>query len=229
MPKGAIMNVAFAQATVDSGIPSRMSVDDIAIELFAAGQPAPVHALSAGECTVADRLGKRARFEYLCGRAAQKSALAALGLDTDTSLVRMPHRSLSLTHAGDIAVAAYTGADRVLGIGVDFEPHANVNADRARFFLTPRELQTWPDVLHPDHAPDLLRLWTVKEALYKATADNDALTVRDFTVNEPWAWNGVAALTGRPDVALRYVTTVARGGYLTVAAAFAAQPAMAAV
>ena len=222
------MNVTFAQATVDSGIPSRMVIDDVTIELFAAGQPAPVHALSAGERTVAERLSKRARVEFLRGRAAQKSALAALGLDTDTSLVRMPHRNHSLTHAGDIAVSAFTNAERVLGIGVDFEPHANVSADRARFFLTQHELQTWPDVLQPHHAPDLLRLWTVKEALYKATADNDALTVRDYTVNEPWAWNGAAALAGRPDVALRYVTAVARGGYLTVAATFAPQPTAAA-
>ncbi len=222
------MHFTLAQATVDSGIPSRMVIDDVNIELIAAGQPAPVHALSTGERTVADRLGKGARIEFLRGRAAQKTALAALGLDTDTSLVRMPHRSHSLTHAGDIAVSAYTSAERVLGIGVDFEPDAKVSADRARFFLTQRELETWPDVLQPHHAPDLLRLWTVKEALYKATADNDALTVRDFTVNEPWAWSGIATLGSRPDVALRYVTTVARGGYLTVAAVLAPQMAAAA-
>jgi phosphopantetheinyl transferase (holo-ACP synthase) len=215
------MHVTFAQASIDSGIPSRIAIDDIAVELFAAGQPAPVQALTAGEKLVADRLGKKARLEFLRGRAAQKSALAALGLDTDTSTVRMPHRNHSLTHAGDIAVSAYTSAERVQGVGVDFEPHANVNADRARFFLTQRELQTWPDVLNPDHAPDLLRLWTVKEALYKATADNDGLTVRDYTVLEPWAWNGCAVLASRPELRLRYVTTVARGGYLTVAATIA--------
>lgn len=206
-------------ATLDAALPAQVDVEGAAVTLYAAAAPARFDALAPAEREVAQRLGGHARAEFLRGRAALKACLGALGLNTDTSVLHMPHRNLSLTHAADVAVAAYTAAGHVEGVGVDYEPHGPVAGRLARFFLTDRELTSHID--EQQHGDHLLRLWTVKEALFKATHDNDQLTVRDYECHEVWNWQGSASLLPRAGLRFRYVTVAAMGGYLSVAVAVA--------
>ena len=119
-------------------------------------------------------------------------------------------------------MAAYTAGAQVLGVGVDFEPHGPIAGRLARFFLTERELPSRID--EPQHGDQLLRLWTVKEALFKATHDNEQFTVLDYECHDVWNWQGSASLLPRPDVLFRYVTMGLVGGYLSVAVALAPPP-----
>jgi hypothetical protein len=84
-----------------------------------------------------------------------------------------------------------------------------------RFFLTEREAAAI--VGAPDAA---LRLWTVKEALYKATPDNAGLGLRMFEVTDPAADSGTAQLTGRRALGFHYTTWRGAGGVLSAALAF---------
>ena len=163
-------------------------------------------AVGLEELTAAERAqlpaGPRRR-DWLLGRAALKRLLGG----GDTSGVRFPHRSLSLSHAGGLAVAAGVEGGQG-GVGVDYEPGRGVEPRTARFFLRPPERQ-------PGRAGDLLRLWTVKEALFKATPGNEGATLLDYETVDPGAGAGEALDgTGR---AFRYASAAVRGGWLTVA------------
>jgi hypothetical protein len=170
------------------------------VELAAIGTPVSLSDLTPGERAQVPE-GPR-RTEWLRGRAALK---LLLGRDADTSTVTFPHRSLSLTHAAGWAVAAGCDDDTGghIGLGVDFEGGRRVDPRAARFFLRPHE------------RGDLLRLWTVKEALFKATPDNGGAMLLDYEVADPDALAG-----GARDQAghrFRYTSAPLRQGWLTIA------------
>src|SRR5688500_7635057 len=102
------MNFATNAPGLNGAVPAQVHVENAPVTLFAAAQPASADMLFPAEREVAQRLGTRARMEFLRGRAALKASLGALGLDLDTSRITMPHRSMSLTHAANVAIAAYT-------------------------------------------------------------------------------------------------------------------------
>ena len=146
------------------------------------------------------------RRDWLLGRAVLK---ALVGAAFDTSALVFPHRRLSLTHAGGTAWAVEADGG-VVGTGVDFEPARSVVGPRAaRFFLGPAERAA----VSTD--ADRLRLWTVKEAVFKATPANDRVVLADYTLDDPAGASGTAA--GPRGEELRYATVAAAGGVLTVA------------
>ena len=142
------------------------------------------------------------RDDWLLGRAALKHLLGG----SDTSQVRFPHRSLSLSHAGGLAVGVRVDGGQA-GVGVDYEPWRPGDPRTARFFLRAGERERAGD-------GDLLRLWTVKEALWKATPRNCGATRLDYETADPADSVGPAAGRGR---AFRYASRSVRGGWLTVA------------
>ncbi len=159
--------------------------------------------LTVEELTVDERAalpGGLRRGDWLLGRAALRLVLDG----ADTSAVRFPNRSLSLTHAGGLAVAAASAGVQA-GLGVDYEGRRTIDPRTTRFFL------------HDDEAvgDDLLRLWTVKEALYKATPRNADRVLIDCQVVDPAAVAGVA--TDRSGRSFRYVSERVRSAWLTVA------------
>lgn len=117
--------------------------------------------------------GARAH-DWLLGRAALK----AHGIG-DTSIVAFPNRCLSLTHSAGMAVAARCDGTQA-GLGVDLEGWRTIDPRAARFFL------------RPDEQGDLLRLWTVKEALFKATPANAGAVLVDYRVDDPQTLEGTA-------------------------------------
>jgi hypothetical protein len=165
------------------------------IELAEATTPAPLAQLTAGERALLPT-GER-RHDWLLGRAALKAA--GVG---DTSTLVFPHRCLSLTHSAGVAVAARCDGDQA-GVGVDLEAWRTIDPRTARFFLRPGE------------AGDLLRLWTVKEALFKATPANGGVALVDYEVDDPSALEGTAR--DRRGRAFEYLSRRRPDGWLTVA------------
>jgi hypothetical protein len=178
----------------------------------------PVRIAAGDERLAPDALypAERARFDSLPTEARRRdwllgrSALKALvGAAFDTAALSFPHPRLSLTHAGGTAFAVMAG-ETVVGTGVDFEPDSRaVDPRAARFFLDPAERAA------ACTGGDLLRLWTVKEALFKATPGNARVVLADYALDDPAAACGSA--TGPRDEDLRYATVAAAGGVLTVA------------
>jgi hypothetical protein len=161
---------------------------------------APATVLTAGELAAAPD-GPR-RHDWLLGRAALK----AHGIG-DTSTVAFPNRCLSLTHSAGVAVAARCDGDQA-GVGVDLEGWRTIDPRTARFFLKPNE------------QGDLLRLWTVKEALFKATPANAGAVLVDYEVDDPLAMEGTAR--DRHGRAFEYLSRRRPEGWLTIAVCHAA-------
>ncbi|HVF14171.1 MAG TPA: hypothetical protein VM942_06190 [Acidimicrobiales bacterium] len=184
----------------------RDSALGVPVELVATGAPVAVADLSPGERAQVPVVDGPRRGEWLQGRSALKQLL---GPGTDTSTVTFPNRCLSLTHAAGLAVAARCDEEGgQVGLGVDFEGRRAIDPRAARFFLRDQE------------QGDLLRLWTVKEALFKATPDNGGAMLLDYEVDDAGALAGTA--TDRRGRRFRYASRRLRQGWLTIAVGHAA-------
>ena len=169
------------------------------VELAFATEPLDPDDLAPGErARLPDGLR---RHDWLLGRAALKALLGP----GDTSSVKFPSRSLSLTHSAGLAVAARCGGPQA-GLGVDFEGWRAIDPRAARFYLAPHE------------QGDLLRLWTVKEALFKATPGNAGAVFLDYEVDDAAALGGSAR--DRHGRTFEYVSRPVPEGWLTLAASF---------
>lgn len=171
----------------------------VPIRLHAARRTARLGALSPAERAQVPA-GLR-RQDWLLGRAALKALLDG----ADTSMLRFPNRRLSLTHAAGLAVAVDAGGGQA-GVGVDYEGPRSPDPRSARFFLGEGERQC---------GGDLLRLWTVKESLFKATPDNAGAVMLDYEVADPRLLIGTA--TDRHGRVFRYTSRCLNEGWLTVA------------
>lgn len=138
--------------------------------------------------------------QWLRGRAALRAVMMRMSRFPHTASLRFPHPELSLTHTGEVAIAV--GVEGAEGVGVDLE--TRTPSDRAALrFLSPRE-----------RGGDARRLWTVKEACFKADPENAGATVSQFEIADPSAPVGRAGRDGR---SFLYASTEAFHGWLTVA------------
>ena len=146
-------------------------------------QPGPVGSLTALECAQMSALaGSERRRQWLMSRHALRVLLGLLGLPRDTAAYRFPHTRLSLTHAGRGAIAAGSVGAQSAGLGVDLEPDRPVDPRTTRFFLDAAEQAWLARMPRADRAAEQLRLWTVKEAVFKADLTNqDDAMLRDYT------------------------------------------------
>ena len=139
--------------------------------------------LSAGEHARAARFGNALlRDRYVIGRAALRTVLAAvLGVTPERvpivrgtrgrpQLDRAATLDFNVSHTGDVALIGVTREGR---IGVDIERgDRTINvAGIARKFLTPAERDRLAALDSDAARRDVLRLWTCKEAMSKATGD----------------------------------------------------------
>lgn len=156
-----------------------------------AGDPSPGNPPAGGAgVPAAGAAGDRRHREHQLGRRALRRVLAGLGDPTDPATVRFPHPRLSLTHSGGVALAVGTLDHTGAGVGIDLEPVAPVNPRAARLFLTGAEQAWWRTAAEPDA---LLRLWTVKEAVFKADLGNDGRILADYELSRPAGWTGHAS------------------------------------
>lgn len=105
----------------------------IRAQLATSDVPAPIESLTRGELRQSRKFRSGpACLDWLRGRAALKAVLAP---GYDTSRLQFPNRAISLTHAGELAVAVRTDDD-CEGIGIDFEPWGTqVDPRAAHLFL----------------------------------------------------------------------------------------------
>ncbi|RMI29440.1 4'-phosphopantetheinyl transferase superfamily protein [Nocardia stercoris] len=198
-----------------------------AVLVVTAAAPVTAADLSAGERDQFAGLPTAARRrEFLHSRRALKLAAACAGLGSDTAALSFPHRRLSLSHSGIRSAAALTvgATDRIAGVGIDLEAPRAVDPRTARFFLRPGELDAATDpAAH-------LRLWTIKEALFKADPANAGALLTDYRLDDPAAPTGTAHKPGSPGLRFCYRSDFRAGLYTTVAVALAAtEPALATV
>jgi len=192
----------------------------IPVLLVASTTPLDARALTPGELTQVGALSGASRgAQWLTARRALRLALAGAGRTTDTSTYRFPSPVASLSHSADVAVAAVLAADRgsVVGVGVDIELGRVPDPRTASFFLTESELG-WLESVPASTAPAVLtRLWTVKEALFKADPANAGTALRQYEVADPTAARGRATRAGEID--FQYVSLACPRGVISVAVA----------
>jgi len=145
----------------------------------------PIAELSRAEQTCLARFNfANRRRDWLCGRHALKKLLSALGRTADTSSIEFPDRQLSITHSGDIAIAAGTDAD-TQGLGIDYEPLRAINERVARWFLDDAEIDWLNHQPASCRTPHIIRLWTIKEAAFKSHPHNHDMTLGEFAIGDP--------------------------------------------
>src|SRR5262249_32612454 len=143
---------------------------------------------------------------WLTGRAALKSLLDSLGDPDETIEIEFPHRRYSLTHSGNFAVAVGTSSEELVGIGVDLEIHRQVRRETSRVFLDDRE-QAWLESCSETLiTKQLLRLWTIKESLFKSDPENGKRWFSDYRIETPQSQSGRAFLKDANSTEFRYVS-----------------------
>ena len=181
-------------------------------------EPLPPEELSSREKEIYVRQARSLRLDsWLRGRAALKRLLFRLGEDIDTAGIYFPHPTISLSHSGNSAVAAYAAPGRTSGLGIDFELSRTLRPGTERFFLTERE-QRWMRALRSSmRHRELLRLWTIKEALFKANPANRDSLLGHYDLCDPGPLAGQAKWKGDNGTFYRYATIVLDDGFLTIA------------
>ncbi len=163
--------------------------------------------LISGKASAAD-LGpaERRRYEaventaratsWLLGRAALKGLRSEVDGQVDgqagVDALSFPDRRFSLTHSAQLALAVAEPSGCLEGIGVDLEVDTHIRSAAARFFLTDRE-QTWlRSQARGRWCHHLLRLWCIKEAVFKANPGNAGTALADYTLERPGDAKGEA-------------------------------------
>ena len=179
------------------------------IHLVSATDPIEAGALDAsdrrqldGFCTV------QRREQWLRGRQALIELARRLEIDEPSSALRPPRRGLSLTHDDPLSIAA--GIDTNAGIGVDLESWRPIKTPMLRWYLTDSECAQ----MRVQSNFTRLRLWTIKEALYKASISNQGYALTDFEIDDISEMNGSASCNGQR---FRYTSLVLHRGILSIA------------
>ena len=146
---------------------------------------------------------------YRRGRAALASVLNRLRREDDPGTLTFPHDEFSISHTGAHAVALACPGGK--GVGVDLEQVGRrVPVKGMRLYLTEAERS-----LHEACDDEIrLRLWTVKEALFKAHPTNERLTLSQFVLDDARAWLGTASGAGER---FRYGSWACEVGWLAIA------------
>lgn len=191
------------------------------VRLRIATAAAPEDELSEGEKSLLGRFEQRSRqVSFLRGRHALKRLLFEAGRSTDSSSISFPNAEYSITHAGEIAIALALEPSQSLkefqlcGVGIDLEFERQMQPQSARFFLTDRE------AFCRDHDHDqeyLLRLWTVKEAMFKSDPENCKRRFANYETADPQLWCGHGKIVGDGASRIRYSSVILQNGFLSAA------------
>jgi phosphopantetheinyl transferase len=185
------------------------------IQACVESQPVAENRLSPGETAELTRMTAPARREsWLRGRAALKRLAAAVGGSEDTSTLKFPHPHYSLTHSENWAVAIGLPTPKLAGLGVDLELKGPPKPETARRFLNPSEVVWLRRMDELEHPRLLHRLWTVKEALFKADPENAGRTLKEYALADPGFKAGRAR---RGERTFHYASFEFPTGFLSVA------------
>ncbi|MFN8016337.1 MAG: 4'-phosphopantetheinyl transferase superfamily protein [Acidimicrobiia bacterium] len=120
----------------------------------------------------------------------------------------------SISHGKKTAYAA--SADKnsgILGLGIDFEEIRDLKPRAAKFYLTLNELEK----LNIDSDEDRIKLWTIKEAIFKAAPNNNNLVLRDFEITQLNSTSGFASQRNKNDHIFEFVYQKENDGILSIA------------
>jgi 4'-phosphopantetheinyl transferase EntD len=143
---------------------------------------------------------------WLTGRSALKKVLSKLGRSLDTGAITFPNPEISLSHSGDFAIAILTEDFNVKGVGVDIELIRTVRPATARFFLTKKEQDFVESVPASSRGDELLRLWTVKESLFKADINNERKGLTHYSLQDPSQTTGYGRMRGAGNFSYKYTS-----------------------
>lgn len=192
---------------------------DVLLKVAISSESIALDRLSSKELERLCELGTSARrVEWLKGRSAFKRLLNSLGEAEETASIAFPNSRFSLTHSGDFAVALGTYSGKLSGIGVDLELNRSVNPKTARFFLSEHEHE-WLRCLKEEASKQqyLLRLWTIKEALFKSDPHNSERWFTDYRIEAPAELSGRAFVGSEKAIEFRYSCFELEEGFLSVA------------
>jgi hypothetical protein len=105
----------------------------------------------------------------------------------------------------------------LLGVGLDIETNRLVQPEAARFFLTDSEQEWLKELGGQDSSQHLLRLWTVKEAIFKADPENGEKILGDYILESPSQWDGSAYPKDRKSLRFYYSSIQLDEGFLSIA------------
>ncbi len=119
-------------------------------------------------------------------------------------------REISVSHCAGMAALAVGGTSR---IGVDIEMPRPTLMRVARRFLSERELELWTSMA------DLLRAWTIKEAMYKAAGERGVDFAREVVLPDKDASPGIGSVVrrGKNEAHYELHSALYAGGCLTLA------------
>jgi 4'-phosphopantetheinyl transferase EntD len=159
------------------------------------------------------------RTSWKTGRAALKQLCALCGVDDDTSGIVFPSPCYSLTHSSGYAVAVGAVSAGLAGIGIDLEFLRLVDPRAGQFFLTAHERVWIKSLPAVRHSTELLRLWTIKEALFKSDPHNHCTCLMDYALAEPGSSRGQVVIRREAVMVMQYVCYALGPGLLSVAVA----------
>ena len=138
------------------------------------------------ECKYAENSSRY--FDWIQGRSALKKVFVYLNKSIDVAKISFHDQCFSISHTKDCAVAigVLDSVESSNGVGIDLELSRKVDAKHTRYYLSKYE----SDLVNSND--DLLRLWTVKEALFKADPSNDGGVLKNYNVKNPKTLKGEA-------------------------------------
>lgn len=144
-----------------------------------------------------------AKNSRLMARHALKTVFERLNLSYQQ--LSYPHSCFSIAHHDKAGIAVgmsekflNEGELNVSGLGVDIELPRQIKETGWKFFLTDKEQNFVKSAPKNDWQMYCTRLWTVKEALFKATPENkeNGILVAHFETDTPSLEGGIARLKG---------------------------------
>lgn len=144
---------------------------------------------------------EKRRLSWLRGRRALKILLRDLEFVEqhfdyqmiDTSATFFPHPAFSLSHSQDVAIAIACLAP-AFGVGIDFEFIRETKPQMSKFYLQEHERNWLADIPDKERSCEQIRLWTVKEAVFKSDLNNLDRTLIKYSLADPQAESGKATI-----------------------------------
>jgi 4'-phosphopantetheinyl transferase EntD len=171
------------------------AVSKVPVVIVHRNQVAPDFELTAAEKQLQAAFGSEIRRkEHLIGRAALKSALAAIGKSEDTAAITWPSPFCSLSHSHCQAVAV--SYERAEGIGIDLQLIKMPALAMAGRILSGDTLAYWQSLPEMQQAKALQRFWTVNEAVYKACRAPQPAYFRHYRMHAAAAMDGTVSIDG---------------------------------
>lgn len=111
----------------------------------------------------------------------------------DTSATFFPHPAFSLSHSQEVAIAIACMAP-AFGVGIDLEFIRPTKPQMSKFYLQEHERNWLADLDPEQRACEQIRLWTVKEAVFKSDLNNLDRTLMRYSLHDPRAESGKASV-----------------------------------